>query len=186
MLEVEVKVAVQDPDVIRKKLEELGFAFLGSIREEDRYLDTGDGSIRSSGTALRIRTITDLSGSKKPETFVTYKGKKADRVSMTRRELETTVEDAQTMLDLFAELGFRPVDPFVCKIRDTYQRDRMQVCMDQVEDLGSFFEIEIVAEESEERESLLGEIEVVLEALGYSMKNSITNSYLSMLQGTVD
>ena len=63
---------------------------------------------------------------------------------------------------------------------------RITACMDQVENLGNFLELEVVIPEKEDRKEALQQIEEILHKLGYTLKDTVRNSYLSMLQGRED
>ena len=57
----------------------------------------------------------------------------------------------------------------------------MTACVDQVESLGSFFELEILVDSPEQKESALQSIEALLLDMGSSLKETTRKSYLSML-----
>ena len=56
-------------------------------------------------------------------------------------------------------------------------------CLDQVDDLGDFLELEIIVQQESEREPALNKIIALLHELGYAPDEIIRTSYLSMLQG---
>ena len=92
MIEVEIKLPVQDLEKIRKKLLESGFREKSLIEERDQYFDNAQGDIRAGQEALRVRETRDcLTG--KIWAQMNFKGKKLDDRTMTRKELETEVED---------------------------------------------------------------------------------------------
>ena len=185
MIEVEVKLPISQREMVEADLEKMGFKKAGLVCEEDLYFDNAAGQIRKGGEALRVRQVTDLKTGKE-EAVMTYKGRKLDHVSMSRRDLETGVADAAVCKDIFEALGFRNVPPAVKKIRQEYARGNMNACVDQVENLGDFLELEIVMEEQGKKEEALALIEKVLHDLGYGMEDTTRNSYLSMLQHVED
>lgn len=190
MIEVEVKLPIYDPDNLTEKLSALAFTRGTTIRECDTYFDGNLRPIRMAGEALRIRTIEYLAGQPIPEqersVQITFKGRLIDTLSMTRQELETEVADPAVMESLLMALGFHPVEPRVIKQRTEYHKDNMNACMDFVEGLGFFLELEIVIEEDQSKEGALEKIEEMLGKLGYSMEDTVRNSYLSMLMGISD
>ena len=109
-----------------------------------------------------------------------------DQVSMSRKELETGVEDSDVCIGILEALGFQIVEPKVIKTRQEYTLDQMHACVDRVENLGDFLELELVIEEEQGKETALQEIEKVLQRLGYTRKDTVRNSYLSMLQHVED
>ena len=54
-------------------------------------------------------------------------------------------------------------------------------CLDQVERLGDFLELEVIAEQESERKEILSKMEDLLAILGYHMSDTVQTSYLSML-----
>ena len=137
MIEVEIKMPVDDRQKMEVDLERLGFVRSRTVREEDCYFDSDFGQIRERGEALRVRTVTDTSAGR-AQAAITYKGRKMDRVSMSRRELETWVEDGEVCARILEALGFHPVPPEVIKIRQEYTLGRMTACLDNVLGLGDF------------------------------------------------
>ena len=181
MIEVEVKLPIENKEILEEALAKKGFIKTSQVCEEDMYFDNASGQIRRGGEALRIRKVTDLQTGKS-QSVMTYKGKKLDTVSMSRRELETGVADAKTCMGIFEALGFEMVPPVVKKIRQEYTLDNMNACVDQVQGLGNFLEMEMVIEEQDNKEEALLQIEKMLDSLGYRMEDTTRRSYLSMLQ----
>ena len=89
-------------------------------------------------------------------------------------------------MQILEELGFQAVHPKVSKTRQEYKKERMTACVDEVQDLGTFLELEMVISEEESREEALQEIDRVLQKLGYKQKDTTRTSYLSMLQRMED
>ena len=188
---------------MEERLLEIGFTRIRQVREEDCYFDRADGQIRDRGEALRVRKVTVIgpgrpasgqpipgqsaSGQSKqnrpePESVITFKGKRLDTVSKSRRGLETAVGDAGTAMEIFEAIGFCPVSPMVVKTRTEYEKGRMNACLDHIDGLGDFLELEIVVEREEEKDAATGEITDVLARIGYSVSDSIRTSYLGLLQ----
>lgn len=181
MTEVEIKLPIQNTEEIISKLTAMGFRPESTILETDVYFDNHHEQIRKNGEALRIRQICNLE-SNETESVITFKGKKLDQVSMTRQELETGIFDAETSIQILEAIGFVPVLPKVVKKRKSYHWKEMTACVDSVQDLGDFLELEIVIEENASRDIALSKIETVLKTLGFQISDTIRTSYLSMLQ----
>ncbi len=180
MIEVEIKAEINSTENYQEKLHNKGFVFKDRIIEKDIYLDNENNDILSGDIALRVRTVSypDTDGS---FFYITFKGVRSDNVSMTRPEFETGVDSAEIALSIFKSLGYLPVRPFVMKKRNTYIKDNVTACIDEVEDLGAYLELEILCEESEKEASLSILWEILLD-IGLSKSMVITKSYLSMLQ----
>ena len=75
------------------------------------------------------------------QAVLTYKGPKLDGVSKTREELETPV-DGITAKRVLTALGFSEAG-IVSKIREVFKVGEIIVCLDAVDNLGQFLEVEI-------------------------------------------
>ena len=187
MIEVEIKLPLrrqektEETGRIAEVLCSMGFRKAARFRQRDTYFDNEAGEIRGGGKALRIRETEDLmKGVVTAE--LNFKGPRMDQVSMTRQELETEVGQAETGRRILAALGFSPVLPEVVKERTEYRRKEITAALDRVEGLGDFLELEILADEETENGKVLQKLEELLGELGYQMGDTVTRSYLSMLQ----
>ncbi|MBP3879848.1 MAG: class IV adenylate cyclase [Lachnospiraceae bacterium] len=180
MVEVEVKIPVGDLKEVRAGLLKAGFVHAWSRIEKDTYFDGGANGIRKSGQALRVRQILDCdTGEKKAE--INFKGKKIDSVSMSRPEYETSVGDGETAGKILLEAGFFPVKPAVIKKREMLVCGEMTACLDEVEGLGTFLELEILADDESGRDPALRKIEAILTGMGFAMEDTTRVSYLTQL-----
>ncbi len=179
MIEVEIKIRV-DLGNTEKELINNGFLRDTRVRETDIYFDNATGDIRNKDTALRIRTVENIdSGSSM--SYITFKGKRCDDVSMTRPEYETSVLHPVEMIKILESLGYKPVEPAVFKDRTVYVKESITACLDRVEGLGDFLELEIITDKDTANVAL-DRLWEMLETLGYDRKDTITVSYLTMLQ----
>lgn len=176
MFEYEVKVCVDDVDLnlLRNKLNNLGFKFYGCWFEEDHYIDFRCCKCYVEDSALRIRKY-DFNGNVKYK--LTFKGPRMVEVNVkAREEIEMDLID-DTLLKIFGKLGFR--DLIVKKVREKYSKGDLNIYIDDVDDLGRFIEIEIVNPPSiEVYEETLREL---LSLLGLTGRSIITETYLEML-----
>lgn len=180
MIEVEIKIPITDRAMLARKLVKKGFLPTGFIRESDLYFNQKSNDFRKTDEALRIRTSTDVDTCC-TKSMITYKGPKLDQISMTRVECETEVKDAKVVKKILESLGFYAIFP-VNKLRHYYSLEDMTACVDQVEGLGDFLELEILVEKDEERRNALEKIKEVLRELGHGIEETTTTSYLSMLE----
>lgn len=177
MIEVEIKARL-DVDA-EKLLQEMGFLKVSRVIERDLYFNHPDRDFRKSDEALRIRVVSDDKGRK--SAYITYKGRKMDDISMSRPEYETAIGDGETVKDILVNLGYVPVRP-VIKERRYFDNGRLTVCMDDVEGLGRFIEIERTVENESEKAQALEEVAECLHRLGGTMEDTTVKSYLSMLE----
>ncbi|MBD3260273.1 MAG: class IV adenylate cyclase, partial [Candidatus Altiarchaeales archaeon] len=129
MLEVEVKVPWSGGD---KPLFDLGAKFREEYLQEDVYFAHPCRDFLESGEALRIRCVDG-------EFFLTYKGPRLDVDTKSRQEIEFPA--SAQLFEVLKKLGFREAG-CVVKKRRTYKLGDLLFCLDDVEGLGSYLEVE--------------------------------------------
>jgi len=148
-LEVEQKFPMREPATVRQSLVELGATFGTPIKQADVYFSHPSRNFKETDEALRIRRVGQ-------ENFVTYKGPKLDPATKTRREIELPLAAGDAGFAQFAELlevlGFRRVYE-VRKHRIPgeipWEGRTIHLALDDVTGLGSYLEIELLADEKE-------------------------------------
>lgn len=178
MLEIEMKFAVADFGPVQKMLETWQARPATPIDEADHYFNAPDRDFARTDEALRLRRIGERN-------LITYKGPKQPGPAKTRTEIEVPLEPGNAAADGFCELvqklGYRPT-AVVRKRRASWQFQRddfdLQACLDQVQEVGRFVEIEIVAP-AERRAAAEHLLQRVAAELG--LRQSERRSYLEML-----
>jgi adenylate cyclase class 2 len=176
--EVEQKFPVADLAALEARLAALGATVAEPQSQIDHYYAHPARDFAATDEALRTRR-TDQSN------YITYKGPKVDKTTKTRHEIELPLSpreaDIAAMEGLLEALGFTPVGE-VCKSRRTaivpWQGRRIEVALDDVIDLGTFIELELVGEE-QDIESAKASIASLARELGLS--DSQRKSYLELL-----
>lgn len=168
MIEVEVKTACKDREGLTKKVLAMGGRLLGRYAQSDVYYAHPCRDFATTDKALRIRSQKGL-------VQMHYKGPKLDKDTKTREELGILIQDADAMDGILDRLGFRPVHT-VRKDRETYVLDGVEVCIDAVEGLGTYVELESQGDDVDlEKDRILG----LMERLG--LEGSERRSYLELL-----
>lgn len=147
--EVEQKFPVAEREVLERRLCELGIRLGDPVVQEDQYVNHPARDFGETDEAFRIRSVGE-------QNFLTYKGPKLDQTTKTRSEIEVGVahgpEAAARLGEMFKQLGFRPVLA-VRKERRKAQvawRGRtIELVLDEVSDLGTFVELEVMAEKDD-------------------------------------
>ncbi|MDX1967739.1 MAG: class IV adenylate cyclase [Planctomycetaceae bacterium] len=147
--EVEMKFPIPAADGLPARLAELGAVWSEPVRQRDQYFGHPARNFGETDEALRMRSVDD-------ETILTYKGPVIDRLTKTRREIETHLapdpSSAAALGDILQQLGFVRVRQVV-KWRRTATinwRSRSVTCgWDEVPPVGAFLELEIVADEGD-------------------------------------
>ena len=179
MLEVELKYRVADALSLESLLQRLGAEFVETRDDVDRYFSAPDRNFATTDEAVRIRQAGD-------QNFLTYKGPKLDTRTKTRSELEVPLAAGSTVADLAVQwltaIRYQPAGE-VRKRRDRYRLPREQfhveICHDEVEKLGHYLELEILADESQ----LSQATEVLLHlAKELGLNDTERRSYLQLLR----
>lgn len=178
MLEIEMKFPVTDFTSIGARLRDWQATGDPPREDRDRYYNAPDRDFAVTDEALRIRSIGD-------KNFITYKGPKRDAQTKTRTEVEVPLADGPEVANAFGRilthLGYRPV-AVVRKGRRVFHVRRqafaVEVCLDQVEELGCFVEVEILAAE-DQLEAARNVLVEIAKQLG--LEKSERRSYLELL-----
>jgi adenylate cyclase class 2 len=149
MLEIEMKFPVAEFAPVQRVLSGWGAARAESRQDADHYFNAPDRDFARTDEALRLRRIGRAN-------HVTYKGPKRDAHTKTRTEVEVPLaegdEAAGNFTALLQHLGYRPT-AVVNKRRTIYHLKRdgftLEVCLDEVDGLGRFVELEILAPEEQ-------------------------------------
>jgi adenylate cyclase, class 2 len=147
MLEIELKSFCENLDLLREKILKAGGIFKSSDTERDIYYRHPCRDFKKTDEAFRIRHSA-------LGTFMTYKGPKIGEKTKTRFEIETPVASADEMDLILARLGFE-IAGEVVKKRDIYKLSDITVCLDTVNGLGHFVELEIIGEDKDKSEELI-------------------------------
>jgi adenylate cyclase class 2 len=179
-LEIEAKFWVHDPRQLAGNLEKSGWKRTTTepLMEEDLYFQGVGRDFSATGEALRLR-IQD------GKLRYTYKGRPegGDGLVKIRREIELdlTSTEVSEAHDFLVELGFEPIATVRKARREFTHQDiwpNVSLLLDDVEDLGCFVEIEVLAEENG-REAACGAINAIALDLGLSLREK--RSYLRIL-----
>jgi len=171
MLEFELKVKVPSLDPVRKHLIENNAQFYSREHEHDIYYNAPHRNFGVTDESIRVRYS-------KNHTVVTYKGAKIKTYGLkAREELNIVVDSGEVFERMLERLGFTRTAE-VNKWRENYRLFDAGIMLDEVEDLGTFVEIEILADD--EISNTAARIEEVAKKIGVSGE-PILASYLELL-----
>jgi adenylate cyclase class 2 len=176
--EVEQKFRAGSLDQVTERLARMGASPGQPLEQEDSYLGHPCRDFAQTNEALRIRRVGGANA-------ITYKGPKREGPTKTREEIEVPFADGPDALDglrrVFEALGFRPVF-VVRKVRTPYhlteQGRPIEVALDVVEGLGSFVEVETIADGEDDLPAAQRAVTDLARSLGLS--NLEPRSYLRM------
>jgi adenylate cyclase class 2 len=150
MLEVEIKAYADNHEAVRRRLAGMGCRLARSVMESDTYFNHPSRDFARTDEALRIRREGAVS-------ILTYKGPKLSSRAKTRFEVETEVGDAGASREILLSLGFTEV-AVVSKRRDVFMYGDIEICIDEVEGVGNFIELEKRSDDREKAERELFEL----------------------------
>ncbi|MBN2403189.1 MAG: class IV adenylate cyclase [Spirochaetes bacterium] len=168
MLEIEIKAYCDDRAEVIRRIEALGGRFLKLADDRDIYYSHPSRDFSQTDEAFRIRVENSTS-------LLTYKGPKIGERSKTRFEREAAFNDIEAMKDILSRLGFT-VAGEVHKTRRYYSLKGIEICVDSVDGLGEFIELEIKGGDREAGEAVLFKMADKLGLFRFERK-----SYLEML-----
>lgn len=182
VIEVELKFRVESLPEIRQRFLEMGAIEDSVVRQMDEYLNDPIRDFAKLDLALRIRNTDG-------EYCLTFKGPNLDADVKVRQEIEMPLDEtgAGQMKAIFEGIGLRSVVT-VIKRRETLVLDcdgvEVHVCLDDVERVGGFVELEIVVDGEPE---ILDAKRVLIElASRAGLGDPVRRSYIKMFLESID
>lgn len=172
-VEVEVKIKVNDFEDIEYRLLDGGALLEEIVRQRDRYFQHPSRDFNETDEALRIREDGD-------RFYLTYKGPKFDPKSKTRVELNTEISSVKNITHTLEQLGFREVG-VVSKERKIYLYNELQFCLDNVESVGLYVEVEKIIPDKSHYEKERELIFKTIKEMGLNPEKNERKSYLELL-----
>lgn len=177
--EVEQKYHVDDVAELENRLRELGAVEEQTQQHKDTYYNHPSRDFAETQEAFRVRRVNGVP-------MITYKGTKLPGTVKARRELEWRLDpgdaDGAKMEELLELLSFRRV-AVVEKRRRCFSMPAdltdFGVMIDQVSELGSFAELELIAADSSQVEAARERICQLSGRLG--LHQAEPRSYLTMI-----
>lgn len=173
-MEIEVKAILEDGESVKEKLVALGCVFSDPKTQDDMVWVKNTGSMDtflSNKVFLRIRV---QNGEKIILTAKKSKVMTGDR-SLVKREHEVVVDSADEARGILDMLGFKEAVRTIKTRRTTHYKD-FEICIDYVENLGSFIELEKIGTE-EEAEKIQQEMIEFLASVGVPTSNRMMKGY---------
>lgn len=172
MREIEVKARLQNKAEVMQKLVALGCIFSDPKVQNDVIFQKKD-RVGDSPVA-RIRTTSDSTP--------LFTVKKRATNELVAQEYEVTVNSSEELEKMLLLLEQEEVVR-INKTRISAQYKNYEICIDDVEDIGSFIEVETMIPDAEEEkaENVQDESFVFLVSLGVSPEDRVTTGYNTLL-----
>jgi adenylyl cyclase CyaB, putative len=174
MQEIEMKFKIDNVEIIKKKLKQLGCKLSKELNQKDTVFvpDINDTSTGKGKMFIRIRNANGTNE-------LTLKKRSNSTIESKEIEFEVSSFDkAYEFLDTLGLVEWVTVE----KKRITTNYKKFNICIDEVNRLGNFIEIEIVTEEENRTSFYEQEIMEIAKELGIEIKSRINNFYDTMIR----
>ncbi|MCI4064511.1 CYTH domain-containing protein [Micromonospora sp. R77] len=175
--EIEVKYRVEDPESLLHELHARGATFSAPVRQDDQaYAANGwkYGQSKLGATFARLRTEDGRH---------VFCVKKPLANELACQEHETEVLRRDEMHEAILAMGFYPTVR-IAKTRRTARLGPMLLCLDEVDGLGAFFEIETMIGGDRPAEQVQQELDRFARSLGVVLHRS-TETYDSLVRSAL-
>jgi adenylate cyclase class 2 len=173
MREIEIKAKINSVQSIIDIFSKNGVSVTPPVTQRDRvYGQIGvDGGGDNTAPWLRVRTET-----KDEQTKHIFTLKKSVTNQMDSIEHETEVADAMELENIIDQLSFVLYSDLT-KTRQKANIGEIEICLDAVENLGTFIEAEKLTAGDVDYDAVIGELWVIFESLGISRDDEVTDGY---------
>lgn len=173
MREIEIKARVADKSALLDALKTQHVTLTSPITQCDQVFGVegvkGDGDTTTPW--LRIRTEA-----KDGVTRQLFTLKKSVTNQMDSIEHETEVTDDKELAHIIRHLGFAPYSDLT-KTRQKAHMGDIEICVDTIDGLGDFIEVEKLTDEDADYETVAEELWNVLEQCGVQRADYVTDGY---------
>lgn len=171
VIEMELKAVLKNKLQVREKLKKDGCKWVLVGRQEDTIYEKNDTLQVVQVPIFRIRKCDD-------NTNLTLKVLEED--VDTAEELELSISDGTIMDKILQIIGFS-IKVKIVKRREITKYKGFNICIDEVEGLGDFIEIERMSEKSTDKNVVYQEIKKILFELGIEEQDLRKEKYYKML-----
>ena len=182
--EVEVKLPITNIESIEEIILQAGGVRLNSEIQSDIYFDHPCRSFSVTDESIRLRHRTPfddstLSDSGYSPIELTYKGPKIDKKTKTRIEYTTDLGSIEPITAILTHTGFKRVAT-ITKHRVFFDIDGITVSIDDVDDVGQYIELELIADGKERMNTARERILSLLKTMGLDENLMVRESYLEL------
>ena len=170
MKEIEVKARLKNKDQIFEKLKSLGCVLSAPIRQVDTVYTKIVGSVEEylkNDHFLRIREKSD-------GRFIFTVKKPLSNLVLTKAEHETEIKNPIELEQALFLMGYQTANK-VIKLRQTARYKDFEICIDEVENLGLFIEVERMSDD--DVDAVRKELNEFLDSLGVSLEDQVHKGY---------
>lgn len=169
MREIEIKATVTDKASLLDAIKNAGIVLSAPIKQHDVVYGQTDTADNAPGSIwLRIRTENDT------KTIFTFKQQHTGGLDSI--EHETEISDADELAAIINKLGFSLYSDLT-KTRQKAHYNDIEICVDDVENLGIFIEAEKLTGEDTDGSIVVEALWEEFEKIGISRSNEVFDGY---------
>ncbi len=173
MREIEIKARAKNLPSIIEAITRQGGTVSEPITQHDRVYGVAGvaGESENNKPWLRIRSETKAGVTKQLFTL-----KKSITNQMDSIEHETEVSDEKELESIIKHLNFTPYSDLTKTRRKAYIGD-IEVCLDHIDELGDFIELEKLTTEETDYDAVIKELWVIFASFGITKDDEVTDGY---------
>lgn len=172
MREIEVKARVTNLKSLLNRADKLGISLGEPVVQEDTTYETALSRENPDWNIFRIRK----QGNK---IILTMKYKASSR-SRDNHERETVIEDAKEVAGMLERVGYS-YGVRIRKTRRTAKYNNLEICLDDVDGLGTFVEVEKLANDEADVDAIQSELWNILLELGVDSEDRVHKGYDTLM-----
>jgi len=177
MREIEVKARLINKTELFIKAIDLGIAFEEPHEQDDITYETTLSKDDPAWNIFRIRKQGD-------KTILTMKYKASSR-SRDNHERETTIDNAKEVADMLERVGYVQ-GVRIKKTRQTAKYNDFEICVDEIDQLGSFIEVEKLADDDANVDEIQDDLWSLLRKLGVNSEDRVHEGYDTLMHELLD
>ena len=171
MIEIEMKFKIDHSKII-PILINLGARNINTEFNHDIYYNHPHKNYKITDESFRVRqTDNDI--------YITYKGPKLNNESKSRKEINVTV-NSDIIHEMLGYLEFQK-EAEVKKTRSIWKLGKYTICLDLVDNLGEYIEIEYILPQNHNFEKELNQMKSFITRLKIDVDDQILEGYLDLL-----
>lgn len=170
MKEIEVKARLKNPDQVIQNLKNLGSELSEPIKQIDTVYTKIVGNVEKYLTNDHFLRIREKSDGK----FIFTVKKPLSKDVLTKLEHETEIKNAKELEAVLFLMGYQAANK-VIKSRRTANCGEFEICLDEVEGLGSFIEVEKMSDQ--DPNIVRKEVNEFLISLGVYLEDEVNKGY---------
>ncbi len=168
MREIEIKARVIDEKSLLTALENAGVTLSASLKQRDIvYAEPGAIAGQPGYNFVRVRIEND------EKAILTLK---QTIKNLDKLELETEISDAEQMLKMLQTMRYELFNDLT-KTRRKAKLGDIEICVDDVENLGLFIEAEKICDDDINSEEVYTELWQLFDSLGITKQHEATKGY---------